>query len=71
MQSRISQIPATKRWGQAIEGANGLLELVQQEMQDYHDQRSESWQEGERAEAFQERLNAITEAIEALQGLRM
>jgi hypothetical protein len=46
-----------------------LLELVEQEMQDYYGQRSESWQEAEKGEAFQERLDAVTEARESLDEL--
>jgi hypothetical protein len=69
LQPKVSQIPATRRWGQAVRQAQGLLELVEQEMQDYYGQRSESWQEAEKGEAFQERLDAVTEARESLDEL--
>jgi len=36
-----------------------MLSTVAQEMQSYFDGRSEEWQEGDRGQAFQERLDAI------------
>jgi hypothetical protein len=62
----VAALPATKRWRQGLTQAHGWLELVQQEMQDYFDERSEKWQEDERGDAFQERLDAITEAVDQL-----
>lgn len=54
-------LPGTARWRQGIAEAQRLLEVVQQEMQEYYDQRSETWQEGEKGDAFQERLDAIAD----------
>ena len=32
-------------------------------MQGYHDDRSETWQEGEKGEAFQERLDRLDDLL--------
>jgi uncharacterized membrane protein YgaE (UPF0421/DUF939 family) len=55
----ISNIAGTTRWRQAIANAASLLELVDQEMEVYFDERSDAWQESERAELFQERIESI------------
>jgi hypothetical protein len=60
---KLTSMPATERWRKGIAQAHGLLVLVQQEMQDYYDERSEKWQEGEKGDAFQERLDQIEEAL--------
>lgn len=36
--------------------------MVAQEMEDYFNDRSEEWQESERGDNFQERLDALCEA---------
>jgi hypothetical protein len=46
-----------------------LLLAMQQEMQDYYEQRSEDWQESDRGEALSERLQAIEEAIAAVEDI--
>jgi hypothetical protein len=58
----ISNFPGTARWKQAIASAVKLLSLVEEEMQSYYDDRSEAWLESERADEFQERIEAIAEA---------
>jgi hypothetical protein len=35
-------------------------------MQEYFDERSEEWQEGERGEEHQERIDAVQTALDAL-----
>jgi hypothetical protein len=61
--TRLAALPSTGRWRKGIVQAHNLLELVQQEMQAYYDQRSDNWQDGDKGDAFQERLEAIGEAI--------
>jgi hypothetical protein len=39
------------------------------EMEAYRDERSDTWQESERGEAFQERLDAVTELLDGLDEL--
>lgn len=60
----IATIPGHARWRAALESAHGLIAQVHDEMQNYYDDRSEQWQESEKAEAFAERL----EAVEAVEG---
>jgi hypothetical protein len=60
----VATLPGWARWNASLAAAQALLAQVSQEMQDYYDARSETWQESERGEAFTERQ----EAIEALSG---
>jgi hypothetical protein len=61
--------PGARRWETLIRQAGGLLETVQQEMQEYHDQRSDRWQESERGEVFLERVQALQEVQSAVEDL--
>ena len=65
----ISQMPGTVRWRQSLRTAQGLLEMVEGEMQEYYDSRSENWQEGDKGQEFQERLDALTDACEKFDDL--
>lgn len=60
----IATMPGTARWNTAVKQARGLVEMVVQEMQGYHDDRSEQWQETAQASAFNERMDALQELIE-------
>jgi hypothetical protein len=42
---------------------------MHEEMEAYQDERSEVWHESDRGEAFQERIDALTEIIENLDNL--
>ncbi len=63
----IATLPGSARWAAAISQANCLLTAVVDEMQDYFDARSEEWQEGERGETHQQRIEAVQEIVEALE----
>ena len=65
----IASMPGNARWRQATSLAGGLLTNVAAEMQAYFDERSEEWQECERAEAHQERTDAIQEIADALESV--
>ena len=65
----ISTIPGTARWNQAIAHAIQLLSLVEQEMQAYYDDRSDAWLESDRADQFQERLEAVSQALQSVEDL--
>ena len=58
----VSTIPGATRWRQAIANATELLVMVAQEMETYFDERSEQWQESDKAESFRERLETVCEA---------
>lgn len=53
--------PGAKRWRGLAQQAERTLNLIQFEMQACHDRRSERWQEGEKAEEFLERLEALAD----------
>jgi hypothetical protein len=55
----IAAIPGTVRWRGALRMAQELLELVCNEMDQYANDRSEEWQDSERAEEFADRLAGI------------
>jgi hypothetical protein len=63
----ITTMPGTARWHGAIRTAHGLLTTVCHEMQTYADERSEPWQESERAQEFADRLTSIVEIPDALE----
>lgn len=63
----LATLPGTARWEALLRQAHLLLQTVQEEMQEYHDQRSERWQEAERGESFRERLEAIQAAQSAVE----
>ena len=62
----IPTLPGRARWSAAICKATALLELVKEEMQTYADDRSEAWQESDRADAHQEKIAAIEEVLDAI-----
>jgi hypothetical protein len=62
----IPTLPGHHRWSAMICQAHSLLQSAAKEIQNYHDERSEAWQEGERAEALLARLELIQESIDTL-----
>ena len=66
----IPTMPSTQRWDALIQQACSALQTAQQEMQAYYDERSELWQESERAEALQERIDQLDGAIGVVEELR-
>jgi hypothetical protein len=65
----ISTIPGAIRWNAMFRHVKQMLSTAQAEMADYYDDRSETWQEGDRGAAHQERLTAVEALIEALSEL--
>jgi len=63
----ISTMPGTVRWNQAMAHVCSLLALIEQEMQAYYDDQSEAWLESERADQFQERLEAVSQALQSVE----
>ena len=62
----IPAMPGTARWRAAITMARELLTSVCDEMQAYADDRSEEWQESERAGEFNDRQTGIEDIRDAL-----
>ena len=65
----VAVIPGHPRWRALIAQAHVLLETVQREMAAYHADRSAGWQESERGEGFQERLQEVEEAGQRVEEL--
>jgi hypothetical protein len=57
----IPSMPGTARWASAIRQSRTLLDMVCEEMQDYHNDRSETWKESEKCDDFIERMEAVQE----------
>jgi hypothetical protein len=55
----LPAMPGHARWNAAIRRSLELLTMVHDEMTGYFDERSEVWQEGDRGEAFAERLATL------------
>ena len=67
--SSIPSIPSYRRWGAVAQRARAMLQTMQDEMQTYHDERSDEWLDSERAEAFEEQLDALEAAADAIDEL--
>jgi hypothetical protein len=65
----LPTMPGTARWTAALTLAQRLVEEVSEQMQTYFDQRSEAWQDSDRAQDFIARLEAVEQAREALDQL--
>lgn len=65
----IATMPGWPRWNACFQSASELITCVLNEMQAYYDDRTERWQEDERGEEFQERIDAVEAATEALSDL--
>src|SRR5688500_14144562 len=65
----IATMPGHARWQALIRQASRLLQTVAEEMQEYSDERSETWQESERGTAFLEHLQAVEDAQRAAEEL--
>jgi hypothetical protein len=59
-------IPAEKRWSAALSQALRLIEQTRDEIQAYADDRTEDWQESERGEAMQERIESLSSIIDEI-----
>jgi hypothetical protein len=66
----LSSVPSTARWKMAIDLAARLLGTVAEEMQDYSDQRSDRWHEGDTAERFHENLDQVEDIHSQLDDLK-
>ncbi len=59
----IPTMPGEARWQALNAHALAALETIQSEMQAYFDDRSETWQESDKGEAFQERIEALADKL--------
>jgi len=65
----IPSLPSRARWLALQARARTALEAARDEMQAYHDDRSEAWQQGERAAALLEHRDALTQLLDDLDAL--
>lgn len=65
----IPSIPGHARWKAMIAAAQTLLQEAGGEMQGYHDDRSEEWQDTEMAEDLLGRAAALEESALSLEGI--
>jgi len=67
---RISTMPGAVRWKAAVERCIELLEMVGEEMTEYYDERSETWQQQNyRAEEHKENIKAVQRLLTKLEDL--
>jgi hypothetical protein len=66
---KIPTIPGADRWEKMLVKARLLLGTVVEERDAYYEERSEDWQESAKGDAFNERTEAINEAMDALEAL--
>lgn len=62
----IPTMPSRARWTAMVEQAQQFLTLAADEMQSYHDDRSEQWQESEMAEQMLSNIEVLTNAADQL-----
>lgn len=63
----LPTMPGQARWRAMMGQAQTLLAQATEEMQSYHDDRSESWQESAKAEELLTRIEHLQEAMAQLE----
>jgi hypothetical protein len=62
----VDTIAGWDRWNKAMRQIETLTSQIQSEMESYYDDRSEQWQESDRGTDFQEKLEGLTEILDAV-----
>jgi hypothetical protein len=62
----IPTMPGTARWKALHAQAQAAMQTMLDEMQAYHADRSETWQEGEKGEAFETMMNDAEQILDSL-----
>ena len=62
----IPTIPAQRRWDAMLLQAQATIEMAREEMEDYFNDRSETWQDGEKGEALNERMEDLDTIVSSL-----
>jgi hypothetical protein len=65
----IATMPSKARWKALTLQAQAILQTLQTEMEIYRDERSDEWQQSEKADAFQEVIDQVAEALESAQAI--
>ena len=67
----IPTMPSMARWRALHEQARATLQTMYDEMETYRDERSEQWQESDRAEQFQGMIDRVEEVRSAVDDLTL
>lgn len=67
----IPTMPGWPRWNASVNAAGELLNCTISEMQEYFNDRSETWQESERGAKHQEKIDAFQAVLDALDELNV
>jgi len=67
---RVPSMPGHKRWDAMRTQALCLVEQIASEMETYHDERSEEWQDSQRGDSFTELIESVEEIADALRELQ-
>ena len=67
----VPSLPGTSRWRARHKLVITLFETMQDEMQDYFDERTEVWQQGERDETMAQRIGTLSELVDAVESLEL
>lgn len=62
-------LPSHARWQALLTQARLALETVRNEMQAYYEDRSEAWQQGERAATLAEQIDQLDVVLNELEAL--
>lgn len=65
----LPAMPGHRRWRALFQLAHWALHAAGDEMQAYYDDRSETWQESDNAEALLEQIALVEQALEPLEEL--
>jgi len=65
----LPTMPGNARWSAMIAQAHLLLSEAIDEMQNYHDERSEEWQDSTKAEDLLAKVEQLQETMAQLQGI--
>ena len=67
--SPLPTLPSRARWQALLTQARLALETTRDEMQAYYEDRSEAWQQGERAAMLAEQIEQLEVVLEDLEAL--
>lgn len=65
----LPTLPSRARWQALLVHARLALETARDEMQAYYDERSEAWQQGERAATLAEQIDQLEVVLNDLEAL--
>jgi hypothetical protein len=68
---KIATLPGTTRWRALVEAARTQLETARDEMESYAAERSEAWQDSDKAEQHRAHIETIEAALGTLDELEL